>query len=337
MAIYKDVTVNIQRLTAALAEPNQGLCLILTTESNQAYAEYSDLSSVATVYPTSTEAYKAANAIFGQNPRVDKVAIVGISADPDINAVVEGLSTMFAKHNDWKFLVSNVFSDTDMTAIQTWATGNQRYYFGVIATTAVDTVTNPASDYVAYMVHDIKESYPEAAWIGRCSTFLPGSATWKFKTLSGIQPVEYDDQAADVENIHDHHYNTYVSKHGLNMTSEGFLTSGEYIDVMLGVDWIQSDMELRIQRVLMTTPKVPYDTSGISLIASQVEDTLKEATNRGIIRRDEAGNGEYQVNIPRLADIPTNDIANRVLRSITFTAYLAGAIHEVIVNGTVQY
>ena len=337
MAIFKDVVINIQRLTAALAAPNYGLCLCVTTEATTAYKEYGSLSSVAADFTADTQAYKMASAIFSQDPPTDKVAIVGIEEVNDFQDVIDGLNIVLATNDAFTFIVSNVTEDIKITQLAQWATANKKFYGTCITPSMIDSFQNPESDYVVVMVHDVKGSYPEAALIGRCSTFRPGSATWMFKTLNGIQPVQFDDQATTVGIINGHKYMTYVSKHGINMTTGGFVSSGEYVDVMLGVLWMQNDMELRIQRLLVTTPKVPYDNGGIALIAAQVDGTLRQATTNGIIRKNEGGLGEYSIFVPDIANINPNDIANRELNDITFTAYLAGAIHHVEVNGVVQY
>lgn len=337
MAIFRDVVVNIQRLTAAPAVPNYGLCLIVTTESTNAYKEYSDLASVTVDYTSTTQAYMAAAALFGQNPAPDKVAIVGIQQTTAITDVIDGLNQVRAAHGGFTFMVSDATQMADIQALADWATANNVFYVATITQAEIDTLINPVSDYVVIMVHDDKEQYPEAALIGRCSTFQPGSATWMFKTLNGITPMEYDDQNTMVELINEKHYMTYVTKHGMNMTTGGYVTSGEYMDVMLGVLWIKETMEVAIQQLLVNTPKVPYTNTGIALIASEVESVLRQGAENGIIRTNIGGVGEYTLNIPDVADISTVSIANRELNDITWVAYLAGAIHHVEINGVVQY
>lgn len=339
MAIFKDVVVNIQRLTAALDSASTSMCLILTTASTKAYKEYSDISAVAVDYISSTEAYKAANALFSQEPKPAKVAIVGITV-PESGTfadVIDDLNGVYAAHSDFNYLVTDQTLEANLTALAGWATSHKVFYVATIPVNAVGTIANPESDYVVYIVHDVKAQYADAALVGKLSTYEPGSATWMFKTLNGITPVVYDDQATMVGLINDEHFMTYVKKYGVNMTTGGYLTSGEYVDVMLGVQWIQQEMELRIQSLFLNTAKVPYDNGGIALIAAEVDATLRVATSMGIIRKGEGGLGEYEITIPDISEIATNDIANRELNDISWTAYLAGAIHHVQISGVVQY
>lgn len=338
MAIFKDVTVNITRLTAGL-QTAADTCLILTTESTNAYAEYSSLSAVVNGgFTASTEAYKAAAAIFGQNPAPDKVAIVGIQdADDNFADVIDDLNTMYSANNNFRFIVSNVVNEADISALASWAAATHVYYVACISEAQSASITNPANDYVVFMVHDEKETYPDAALVGKCSVYQAGSATWKFKTLNGISPMEFSDQATVVAELNEKGYITYVTKYGLNMTTEGKATSGEYMDVLLGVDWIQENMELNLMSLLVNNAKIPYTNPGIAMIAGVVDNTLKTAVANGIIRRNQGGDGVYTINIPNVEDIDTNKIANREFDDLTWTATLAGAIHEAIINGVVSY
>ena len=338
MSIFKDVVVNIQRLTSALAAPNYGLCLILTTEDTVAYGEYSSLTAVAEDYVSTKKAYKIANAIFSQDPAPDKVAIVGIKQSEAFSEVIDGLNLLINSHDGFTYFVSDETAAESLAALASWATANKKFYGATIGSAQVGTIANPESDYVFYFVSDaLPAEYPEAAFIAKCSSYQLGSATWMFKTLNGITPSAFDDQATMVGLINTNHYNAYVSKYGINMTTGGYLTSGEYIDVMLGVFWIQKEMELRIQQLLANTAKVPYDNGGIALIAAQVDATLREATTNSIIRKNEGGLGEYTISIPDVSNISSIDIANRELKGIYWQAYLAGAIHHVVINGLVQY
>ncbi len=338
MSIYKDVIVNIQRLTSVTPAENSGLTLILSTESTTPYKEYTSLALLSQDFVDTTSAYKMGKAIFSQIPPVDKVAVVGIERESELfDSVITGLNATIQKNPGFTFLVSDVTLEAEIVQLASWGTTNKIFYLATIPVNSVSTIQNPNSDYVIFMVSDLKSEYPEAALVGTCSTFIAGSATWMFKTLQGITPVDFDDQNAMVTLINEKHFMTYVTKFGINMTTGGFVTSGEYVDVMLGVQWIQNDMEERIQKLLVSQAKVNFDNGGIALIASEVEATLRQATANEVIRKNDSGVGLYSINVPDVASIDPNDIAKRELTGITWEAYLSGAIHHVVISGIVQY
>jgi hypothetical protein len=339
MSIAKDVTVNIQRLTQGIAAPNFGLTLLVTTETTKAYAEYGSIAAVQTIggFNANSSAYKMAAAYFGKSPKPEKVAIVGIQQAFDFSDVINGLGLVVAAQNGWYYLVCDNNMPDAIAALATFAAANSKMYFTCLAKADLGTTVSPNNDRAVILVSDNRAEYPEAAWIGKVSTFAPGSATWKFKTLSGVTPVPFDDQATEVDTITGLNMNTYVAKYGLNQTTEGLTTSGEYIDIMLAVDWLQAEMEGRIGALFVRNAKVPYTNEGIAMIASEVDGVLRTATAMNIIRKTDSGNGVYDILIPDISAVNPNDVANREFRDLTWAATLAGAIHEVVINGTVSY
>ena len=171
--------------------------------------------------------------------------------------------------------------------------------------------------------------YPEAAWMGDRFPSAPGSSTWMFKTLSGISV----DNLTSIEstNLRNKSINTYETIGGVNITREGKVASGEYIDVIRGVDWLESRMEERIYSRFVNLPKIPYTNAGIAIIEAEVRAQLQEAVTAGVIDGEQA----ITVTVPKISEISVTDRANRILPAITFEAKLAGAIHKATVRGTV--
>lgn len=171
--------------------------------------------------------------------------------------------------------------------------------------------------------------YPEAAWMGDRFPSAPGSSTWMFKSLSGISVDSIT--GTESTNIRNKNGNTYETIGGVNITREGKMASGEFIDVIRGVDWLESRMEERIFSRFVNLPKIPYTNAGVAIIEAEVRAQLQEAIEAGVI------DGEQPIIIvsPKVSEVSANDRANRILPAITFEAKLAGAIHKATVRGTV--
>lgn len=171
--------------------------------------------------------------------------------------------------------------------------------------------------------------YPEAAWMGKGFPTAPGSSTWMFKTLKGITV----DALTETEsiNVRNKNGNTYETIGGVAITREGKVASGEYIDVIRGIDWLESRMEERIFGRFVNLPKIPYTNAGIAIIEAEVRAQIQEAVEAGVI------DGEQDIIIvsPKISSISATDRANRILPAITFEAKLAGAIHKTTIKGTV--
>lgn len=326
-----DIQVIITRETAALTQAGFGLPLVVATHADKAYAEYTDLAAVAVDYAEATEAYKLANRIFGQSPRPPKIAMFGVETVVPAE-IVTALNQLVDTKNDWYFLICDLQTDAAITALSTWVDAQRKLYFATTSSLALAATLE--SERTALMYHH-NDTTVAAGWIGKCAPELPGSITWKFKTINGV--VAADIGVAALTQLHTDGGNSYVRKLGILQTSEGKVTSGEYIDVMRSQDFIEARLTEQVSRLLFTKKKVPYDNSGIALIVAECETVMKLATNQGIIALDDDGQGMWTVTAPRRENIPTNDIANRKLDGVIIEATLAGAVHEATLRVTLKY
>ena len=172
--------------------------------------------------------------------------------------------------------------------------------------------------------------FPEAAWLGLMLPKDPGSATWKFKTLAGITRDSLT--ATQQTNATDKSANVYVEIGGVNITLEGTVSAGEFIDVIRGIDWTDARLTERIYSVLVNNDKVAYTDTGIAQIQAEIEAQKADGIAVGFLDDDPS---THTVTVPKKADIAFNDRANRFLPGITFKFTLAGAIHAVSIQGTV--
>jgi hypothetical protein len=167
-----------------------------------------------------------------------------------------------------------------------------------------------------------------AAWLGRVLPLTPGSETWKFKTLAGVEPVATT--ATHRVNLRAKNCNTIQTIAGRNITWEGETVDGDFIDVTRGLDWLEDDLTKSVFEVLAGANKIPMTNAGIATIEAAVKGSLKRAYRAGIIDSD------FVVTVPKVADVSASDRALRRLPDVKFTCRLQGAIHKVIVQGTVS-
>jgi hypothetical protein len=174
------------------------------------------------------------------------------------------------------------------------------------------------------------EQFPGAGWAGVGLPKDPGSITWKFKTIAG---VDYTVLTADEESaIKNKDCNSYVRISGISMTQEGVTSSGEFIDIVRGLDFMRARLQEYIFARLANLDKVPYTDKGVSVIEAEVRAVLDLCVGQEIL----AESPEYTVTVPLVADVSFTDKANRLLPDVKFSATLAGAIHATEVDGTVS-
>lgn len=191
------------------------------------------------------------------------------------------------------------------------------------------TLQTAASDrtFLMYAV-DIDPS-PAASWLGLQLTTDPGSTTWKYKTLTNVSATSLT--TGEIAVADGKSCNTYTSVGGINITAEGVMASGEFIDVTRFVDWLEARIKENVYRALAVNPKIPYTNSGIQAIVAEVEGVLRQGIFNGGINGEE----DYTVTAPLASEVDANDKASRLLPDIVFRATLAGAIHKVTITGTV--
>ena len=186
----------------------------------------------------------------------------------------------------------------------------------------------------------VSNRYMHVAAVAKCLAYSAGSETWKFKQLASVVPSELTSTKSDA--LEADHMNYFAEYGGRNITMNGQVTAGEWIDVIRFRDWLQDDMQYRIYNLLIMNTKVPYTNPGIALVQNQIIASLKAGQAAGGIAPDEFDSDGnltpgYTVTVPNSMDLSASQKASRALTGCKFSARLAGAIHAVTVNGELTY
>ena len=189
---------------------------------------------------------------------------------------------------------------------------------------------------------DVPQSnlYCHVAATARGLSFPAGSETWALQRVNAVLPSDMSSTLMRI--LEEGHSNWIDRRAGRTVTMNGQNRAGEWIDVIRGRDWLQNDMQLRIFNLLLMRPKIPFTNPGIALVENVMIASLKAAQDRSIVAPDEYdadGNlvPGFVVRVPNAMSLTPTEKASRVLRNCTFTARIAGAIHVVVVNGTLTY
>lgn len=281
------------------------------------------------------------------------VSSVG-GASVDLSAIEDAgvaLAAVTFASNTWYGLVTmvpsfgNAFGEETAVTIpaKTFVEANERLYIAlsldpiIINSTASADTTSVAYQFkaasierTAVLYHDNAGEFADLAWLARMLPTAPGSATWKFKTLRGVTFSNLTDTQA--ANALAKNANTYESFAGTNLTREGTVASGEFIDVIVGLDWVVVNMRADVFDGLANAPKIPFTNKGIASIVNLVKARLTLAVGQGIF----SDNPAPVVTAPDVVDVDPADKAARFLRTIDWDATLQGAVHKVQVEGHVS-
>jgi hypothetical protein len=256
-------------------------------------------------------------------------------------AWVEALDSVSDENNEWYALAIETHERLDVTLVA-GAMEARKQIFGT-STSDVQVTSASSTDDLAvnlfslgyqrtfvFYSENADTEYPEAAWIGSQLPEQPGSNTWKFKSLSGVTVSGLNSTQASA--VKAKNANTYERVGGVSITSEGRMAGGEFIDVMIFVDWLEARMRESIFFRLVNTKKIPYTQAGVTIIENEIRRVLAEGITTGGL----APNPQPKVTVPNVLSLDPNLRALRTLEGISFEARLAGAIHFVTVRGTVS-
>ena len=194
---------------------------------------------------------------------------------------------------------------------------------------------SPRTIFFVSGANQAEAEYGIGGLVGAVGNETVGSVTWKFRKIGGVKPVDLT--VTQIQKLHESNAFTYVTKAGLDQTSEGKTLSGEFIDALHGDDWVKASLETELQRLLSNSSKITFDAAGIAQIDATVTAVLTTATNNGIISvNPETNAGEFTVTTASRAQSSEEDIAQRNYTGLKFSYTRSGAIHTVKVNGQIN-
>ncbi len=242
-------------------------------------------------------------------------------------------------NDEWYAVSIDSDSDANVQAVATWVESQKKLFFWgtndsrELATSG--SVTGAALKAAArkrtagLWAADPKE-HGQDAWLGVGLPQTPGSITWANKRLAGVTATSHTTtQKANLELANVNHYMPVA---GVNITRPSKVASGEFIDIVHGLDALEADIQESAFSVLVNNGKIGYTAGALDLIANAI---------LGALRRFEGDQallvpGSSTVTMPAVSSISLSDKQNRRLTNVKFSATLQGAVHTMSIVGTVS-
>lgn len=331
-----NVSISIAQ-SAANADSFNKLLLVVSKEKGAdeaaAYAEYASTEELKSAgYAEDGDVCKAALVAFGNG-----ASSVAIAVQQEEEEITDILDNAFASGSWYGFALIG-YEEADYVKAATWAEGNEKL-FGFTTDKTKSPIEGTFFNTHGWYAKDISgnDAFMHIAVMAKCFTYEAGEETWAYKALSIVSPSTLT--SAERDAIEAAGLNYFVECAGTNITYPGKTLAGEWIDVIRGKAWLQSDMQNRVYNLFVKNPKVPYTSKGIALIENQMIASLKQAQTNGLVAEAESdaeGNliEGYTVTVPTIASTTDAERASRNLNGCKFTARLAGAIHLVEIKGT---
>ncbi len=317
-----DVKITIS-MTKPVGSVGFGCPLILVTEAEKAldYTKVSSLEALVTAGSMVSEIeYKVAQLMFMQEHAPKEIAVCVTD-----KTAVEWLSEQSNVAKDWRQLIvigaeASEIADI-MATIEAQTTYPKMYY----ANLSYDDTTKLSVEgiertVICYYTPTEDVLVPVAALVGEVAGCEIGSYTLNNMTVKGIEGLDLSE--TEIKAIHDKGGITFVTSAGDVVASEGITAGNSYVDNVDNNDWIQQQLEYKLQKVLNNNLKVPYTDKGISMLKTAALSVMKEAQNKTIV-------DSYTVNFALRADTTAEDRAARRYIGGNVTYEMAGAIHTV--------
>lgn len=300
---------------------------------------YGSLEAVSTDYATADKEYIAASAYFGQDIKPSQL-LIGRVVDAETFAdIVNVYKEIKLENNDfYGVAITNKDTANQMELVSFIETDNK--IFGISSndpkildsadTTNIAYKLKSVNSLRSYVIYNTSADtkYPECAWFGKMFSKLAGSATWAYKSLSGVNSDKLTDD--NVTKLQTNNCNYCVTVAGVPAMFDGLSGNGTFLDATQGIDWLSANMQAKIANALLTSDKIPMTNAGIGIIESMVRAALNEAVTIGIIAQE-----SIVVTAPDVLSISPSDRANRKI-NMSFEARLAGAIHKIGIKGTIS-
>lgn len=324
---------------------------------------YSDLTSVAADWESTSQAYKACVSFFNQSPRPDSVAIASMNDGETITAALNRINGFNAIWYGLTLAVGTGFaSAAQIHEAAEWANPNNKALFYTTndadcLDSSIDTdiasLLNIAGYDYAFGQYDDNDAYASVSAMARILSvnydMQNATITLKFKQEPGITPVsitETQRQALEGKNLN---YYAYFGDYNA-MIAEGVVASGRFLDEVIGLDWFKKKLQDQVFGFLYTrTTKVPQTDRGMALLVQQADIACQAAVNCGLIAPGTWNGGDlgevktgdflpkgYYIYANKLSSQSQSDRAKRVAPPLQILIKGAGAIHSVDIAVTFE-
>jgi len=184
--------------------------------------------------------------------------------------------------------------------------------------------------------------YPSCSLFGRIATVnyesVNSTITLKFKKLPGITALNLktsQKSAMDACNV-----GGFMDFGGQLLYAESRMADNGWLDSVHGLMWLENRIQTDVFNLLYgTTTKIPATDTGVAMVVQKVEGALAQSVTNGLVGPGITPEGEflpngYKITAQSILTASPSDKSNRIYRGLSFKCIGAGALHNVVINGS---
>ncbi|PXJ08995.1 hypothetical protein DMR32_27050 [Klebsiella pneumoniae] len=361
------VNVDVIMSPVAATGRNFGALLILGTSTvipvTERIRQYSAIEDIGDDFGVDSPEYEAATIFFSQSPKPTLVYIgrwAKTLAEGEAGTVETLLQAVNAslEYTNWYGLAiadSADLVEADVISVAAAIEASSLSRILAVTTDDANVLVSGNTDNIGYKLK--AEGYSRTFWqystsskyaaisaFGRAFTvnFTGNNTTitLKFKTEPGVTYETLTTaQAAAIDAINGNVYVYYANDTAI--IQQGVMANGDFFDERHGLDWLQNYVQTNLYNLLYTsTTKIPQTDAGVTRLMTNVEASLDQAVNNGLIAPGVWNGGPigqiesgdtltkgYYVYADAVANQAQSDREARKSPVIQAAIKLAGAIH----------
>ncbi|EFB6422718.1 DUF3383 domain-containing protein [Escherichia coli] len=361
------VNVDVIMSPVAATGRNFGALLILGTSTvipvTERIRQYSAIEDIGDDFGVDSPEYEAATIFFSQSPKPTLVYIgrwAKTLAEEEAGTVETLLQAVNAclQYTNWYGLAiadSADLVEADVISVAAAIEASSLSRILAVTTADVNVLVAGNTDNIGYKLKAVgyartfwqyssSSKYAAISAFGRAFTVnFTGSnttITLKFKTEPGITYETLTTaQAAAIDAINGNVYVYYANDTAI--IQQGVMANGDFFDERHGLDWLQNYVQTNLYNLLYTSAtKIPQTDAGVTRLMTNVEASLDQAVNNGLIAPGVWNGGPigqiesgdtltkgYYVYADAVANQAQSDREARKSPVIQAAIKLAGAIH----------
>ncbi|HCU1473729.1 TPA: DUF3383 domain-containing protein [Escherichia coli] len=361
------VNVDVIMSPVAATGRNFGALLILGTSTvipvTERIRQYSAIEDIGDEFGVDSPEYEAATIFFSQSPKPTLVYIgrwAKTLAEEEAGTVETLLQAVNAclQYTNWYGLAiadSADLVEADVISVAAAIEASSLSRILAVTTADVNVLVAGNTDNIGYKLkaagyartfwqYSSSSKYAAISAFGRAFTVnFTGSnttITLKFKTEPGITYETLTTaQAAAIDAINGNVYVYYANDTAI--IQQGVMANGDFFDERHGLDWLQNYVQTNLYNLLYTSAtKIPQTDAGVTRLMTNVEASLDQAVNNGLIAPGVWNGGPigqiesgdtltkgYYVYADAVANQAQSDREARKSPVIQAAIKLAGAIH----------
>ncbi|EMC5374816.1 TPA: DUF3383 family protein [Klebsiella pneumoniae] len=304
------VNVDVIMSPVAATGRNFGALLILGTSTvipvTERIRQYSAIEDIGDDFGVDSPEYEAATIFFSQSPKPTLVYIgrwaktLAEGEDGTVETLLQAVNASLQYTNWYGLAIADSADLVEADVISVGAAIEASSLSRILAVTTddVNVLVSGNTDNIGYKLkaasysrtfwqYSSSSKYAAISAFGRAFTvnFTGNNTTitLKFKTEPGVTYETLTTaQASAIDAINGNVYVYYANDTAI--IQQGVMANGDFFDERHGLDWLQNYVQTNLYNLLYTsTTKIPQTDAGVTRLMTNVEASLDQAVNNGLV------------------------------------------------------